>query len=151
MYEGRSRRFAVSSVSTTRDDQQPDIADDIQSLSLSDGPPKLWTVGWETTVSLKTESSRAEEAGGSGSKQVSFDRSSMRYGTDTSFRALWSTQESSGAVERGVEKDAYSAVGGLDKQIAQIRDLIEIPLTRPELFRQFGQCPVFLRATPRMT
>lgn len=34
--------------------------------------------------------------------------------------------------------EAYSSVGGLDKQIAQIRDLIEIPLTRPELFRYFG-------------
>lgn len=30
-------------------------------------------------------------------------------------------------------------MGGLDKQIAQIRDLIEIPLTRPELFRHFGE------------
>ncbi|PIL34827.1 transporter [Ganoderma sinense ZZ0214-1] len=118
-YEGRSRRFAISSVSTIHeDDQQPDIADDIQSLSLSDSPPKLWTVGWETTVSLETESSNAEEARQSGSKE-----------------------ESSGAVERGVEQDAYSAVGGLDKQIAQIRDLIEIPLTRPELFRQFGLKP----------
>lgn len=35
-------------------------------------------------------------------------------------------------------KDAYNAVGGLDKQITQVRDLIEIPLTRPELFRHFG-------------
>ena len=42
------------------------------------------------------------------------------------------------AVERCVEKDAYASVGGLDKQITEIRDLIEIPLTRPELFRQFG-------------
>lgn len=32
----------------------------------------------------------------------------------------------------------YSSVGGLDKQIEQIRDLIEIPLTRPDLFRHFG-------------
>ncbi|KAM5541224.1 hypothetical protein V8D89_005153 [Ganoderma adspersum] len=119
IYEGKSRRFAISSVSTTHEvDQPPDIADYIQSLSLSDGPPKLWTVGWETTVSLETESSKAEEDRHSGSKQ-----------------------ESRGAVERGVEKDAYSAVGGLDKQIAQIRDLIEIPLTRPELFRQFGLKP----------
>ncbi|KAF8531969.1 AAA family ATPase [Gautieria morchelliformis] len=33
---------------------------------------------------------------------------------------------------------AYDSIGGLDKQIAQIRDLIEIPLTRPDLFRHFG-------------
>ena len=35
--------------------------------------------------------------------------------------------------------DAYTSVGGLDKQIAQIRDLLEIPLTRPDLFRYFGK------------
>lgn len=50
--------------------------------------------------------------------------------------------------------DAYTAVGGLDEQIAQIRDLIEIPFRRPELFRHFREsqslsgndCPV--RACP---
>ncbi|KAG6853114.1 hypothetical protein C0991_006804 [Blastosporella zonata] len=36
---------------------------------------------------------------------------------------------------------AYSSVGGLNKQIQQIRDLLEIPLTRPELFRYFGLKP----------
>ncbi|KAI0662110.1 AAA family ATPase [Cubamyces menziesii] len=101
VYEGRTRRFAVTSVSTQSEaDGGADLAASIQSLSLSDAaPPKLWTVGWETTV-------------GAGH-----------------------------AVERGVSADAYASVGGLDKQIAQIRDLIEIPLTRPELFRQFGLKP----------
>ncbi len=37
-----------------------------------------------------------------------------------------------------MKSDAYASVGGLDEQIAQIRDLIEIPLRRPELFRHFG-------------
>ncbi|RPD56727.1 AAA family ATPase [Lentinus tigrinus ALCF2SS1-7] len=100
VYEGKTRRFTLSSVSTGREaEEDPDIADKIQSLSLSDAPPKLWTVGWETTV------------------------------------------EADRAIQHSVEKDAYSSVGGLDKQIAQIRDLIEIPLTRPELFRQFGLKP----------
>ena len=36
-------------------------------------------------------------------------------------------------------KDAYSSVGGLNKQIDEIRDLLEIPLTRPDLFRYFGE------------
>ena len=39
-------------------------------------------------------------------------------------------------------KDTYSSVGGLNKQIEEIRDLLEIPLTRPELFRYFGEWPV---------
>jgi AAA family ATPase len=36
-------------------------------------------------------------------------------------------------------KDAYSSVGGLNKQIEEIRDLLEIPLARPDLFRYFGE------------
>ncbi|TEB27411.1 AAA-domain-containing protein [Coprinellus micaceus] len=32
----------------------------------------------------------------------------------------------------------YSSIGGLSKQIEEIRDLLEIPLTRPEFFRHFG-------------
>ena len=35
-------------------------------------------------------------------------------------------------------KEAYSSVGGLNKQIEAIRDLLEIPLQRPELFSYFG-------------
>lgn len=34
--------------------------------------------------------------------------------------------------------EAYATVGGLDKTIEQIRDLIEIPLIRPQLFAHFG-------------
>ncbi|KAI0738851.1 AAA family ATPase [Daedaleopsis nitida] len=115
LYEGRTRRFNVASVSTTREAaHDTDIADEIQSLSLSDSPPKLWSVDWETTVILDSE----------GSKAVAEEH-----------------KTSDRAIEHGVEKDAYASVGGLDKQIAQIRDLIEIPLNRPELFRQFGLKP----------
>ena len=32
-------------------------------------------------------------------------------------------------------KDPYLSVGGLNKQIEENRDLLEIPLTRPDLFR----------------
>lgn len=41
-------------------------------------------------------------------------------------------------IRKSSVSDAYTSVGGLDKQIAQIRDLLEIPLTRPDLFRHFG-------------
>ena len=37
--------------------------------------------------------------------------------------------------------DPYAVVGGLTSQIAEIRDLIEIPLTRPELFKAYGLKP----------
>jgi AAA family ATPase len=42
-------------------------------------------------------------------------------------------------------KDAYSSVGGLNKQIEEIRDLLDIPLTRPELFRYFGEWSILQR------
>lgn len=35
----------------------------------------------------------------------------------------------------------YDAVGGLDAQVEQIRDLVELPLTRPELYSHFGLAP----------
>lgn len=44
---------------------------------------------------------------------------------------------SAGSALLSTAHDGYASVGGLEKQIAQIRDLIEIPLTRPDLFRHF--------------
>jgi len=41
--------------------------------------------------------------------------------------------------EKTTPSDAYATVGGLNKTIAEIRDLIEVPLTRPELFAHFGE------------
>ena len=35
----------------------------------------------------------------------------------------------------------YEAVGGLDRHIAQIRELVELPLTRPDLYSHFGLTP----------
>lgn len=35
----------------------------------------------------------------------------------------------------------YDIVGGLDAQVEQIRDLVELPLTRPELYSHFGNGP----------
>ncbi|KAF7299177.1 AAA family ATPase [Mycena indigotica] len=44
-------------------------------------------------------------------------------------------------LEQGSTETGYESVGGLGKQISEIRDLLEIPLTRPELFRHFGLKP----------
>jgi len=45
---------------------------------------------------------------------------------------------------RAMGPGAYTSIGGLDNQIAQIRDLLEIPLTRPDLFRHFGKLLPFV-------
>lgn len=37
--------------------------------------------------------------------------------------------------------DAYAGLGGLDEQIAKIREMIELPIRRPELFAELGLEP----------
>ncbi|KZT12250.1 AAA family ATPase [Laetiporus sulphureus 93-53] len=117
VYEGNTRRFCVSSVSPGRGasaGEEDELAGSLRSMSLD--ASKLWIVDWETEVYL--------------------DRHSSETGPEGSANKL-----ATHGVESATGTDAYAAVGGLDKQIAQIRDLIEIPLTRPELFRHFGLKP----------
>ncbi|KAH9831440.1 AAA family ATPase [Rhodofomes roseus] len=114
-YEGRRRRFAVSAVNAEGEDGRAgDLTESLAVLSLSkERKPRLWTVDWNVTVRLERDDDNADTA-----------KTGLGKG-----------------IERNVDPNAYAAVGGLDKQIAQIRDLIEIPLTRPELFRRFGLKP----------
>ncbi|BBD71976.1 nucleotidase [Sulfodiicoccus acidiphilus] len=49
-------------------------------------------------------------------------------------------------VVRGMEVEEkpnvrYTDIGGLEEQIGQIREVVELPLTRPELFREIGVDP----------
>lgn len=39
------------------------------------------------------------------------------------------------------ELRGYEAIGGMEAQIEQIRELVEWPLTRPELYNHFGESP----------
>jgi AAA family ATPase len=48
-------------------------------------------------------------------------------------------QLDAGVIDKSQSAEAYTAVGGLDKQIAQIRDLIDIPFRRPDLFFHFRE------------
>lgn len=48
------------------------------------------------------------------------------------------TPATDGGGGAAVDHAAYRALGGLDAQIAAIRTLVELPLTRPELFRHYG-------------
>ncbi|GJJ08821.1 hypothetical protein Clacol_003040 [Clathrus columnatus] len=72
--------------------------------------------------------------------------SSMSLNRDRAWSVSWNTQvlikESETKPILPVEMpSAYSTIGGLDKQISIIRDLIEIPLIKPELFHHFGLKP----------
>lgn len=56
-YEGRCRRFAVSSVSTfkeTQTNQIENLTADLSQLNLANSR-KLWTVGWDTVVTVIDE------------------------------------------------------------------------------------------------
>ncbi|KAH8082458.1 AAA family ATPase [Cristinia sonorae] len=118
-YEGVSRRFKLVSVSAQLNndsDSAEELAYDLQKLDISRSS-NLWTVGWDTVVTILDTENAADDINSDTKKQ------------DTSL------------IQRSAGPDAYASVGGLDKQIAQVRDLIEIPLTRPELFRHFGLKP----------
>ena len=41
----------------------------------------------------------------------------------------------------GVPKVAYEDIGGLDEQIQKVREMIELPMKHPELFRKLGIAP----------
>ncbi|TCD65859.1 AAA+-type ATPase [Steccherinum ochraceum] len=118
-YEGVSRRFKVVSVSGTRhigSDPTDQLTENFEKLDINRSSD-LWTVGWGATVAIVD------------SQKIADDINTNIQNSDTSI------------IARSAGADAYASVGGLDKQIAQVRDLIEIPLTRPELFRHFGLKP----------
>ncbi|KIK98539.1 hypothetical protein PAXRUDRAFT_9477 [Paxillus rubicundulus Ve08.2h10] len=116
LYEGRQRRFSVESVSARpgTGDSVSSITEDVKSLSIY-SQPSLWTVGWDTSVNVLDN--------------VSDDQVDYPHKRDVE------------TIEKITLSDAYATIGGLDKTIAEIRDLIEIPLTRPELFTYFGLKP----------
>lgn len=53
-------------------------------------------------------------------------------------RAPASTALVSGTATPNGDLAGYEAIGGMDAQIEQIRELVEWPLTRPELYNHFG-------------
>ncbi|KAJ3853125.1 P-loop containing nucleoside triphosphate hydrolase protein [Lentinula lateritia] len=119
MYEGRPRRYCVISVATTNTTTSP-LETDIDEVSERFGSlgwksqPCIWTVSWDTVVTI-TENDH----------------------TDTGLPQKPDIE----ILEKQSEDDAYASVGGLDKQISEIKDLLEIPLTRPDLFRYFNLKP----------
>ncbi|KAK7060227.1 AAA+-type ATPase [Paramarasmius palmivorus] len=122
VYEGRRRRFTIASVSSQSSDApQGSVNDgvaslvaDIKNLGLNKDKARIWSVGWDVSVVLVDPTEDA--------KQLPHQKPEIE-------------------VLEKKEEDPYASVGGLSKQIAEIRDLLEIPLTRPDLFRKFGLKP----------
>ncbi|KAH8116823.1 AAA family ATPase [Phellopilus nigrolimitatus] len=114
-FEGCERVFTVTHISLdAKSANTGEITAALVSLSINSAAPALWTVGWDTQVLVDRYSDHANKS---------------------------KTASSVGSALESPSSDGYSSVGGLDKQISQIRDLIEIPLMRPDLFRHFGLKP----------
>lgn len=119
-YEGTVSLFEVNAVSPRSHDENTseDLVLQLQGLKI-DPAPQIWIVGWETTVVI-----------------LSADTLKPSVKVRTVFSPDITTHIRK--QNQLTDTDPYTAVGGLDKQISQIRDLIDLPLTRPDLFRHFG-------------
>ncbi|KAF8549749.1 AAA family ATPase [Imleria badia] len=114
LYEGQFRRFSIDSISVRppgTGDLVGSLTEEVKLMSFH-SQPLLWTTGWDTSVRVLENETRD-------------------YPHKLDIETL----------EQTTPSDAYATVGGLNKTIAEIRDLIEIPLTRPELFAHFGLKP----------
>jgi AAA family ATPase len=98
-----------------------DLAFQLERLEI-DLTPRIWTVGWDTAV-------------------VVLPADVLEPPESVKVRTIF-PPDACGLHQRKQNQltatDPYTAVGGLDKQISQIRDLVDIPLTRPDLFQHFG-------------
>lgn len=138
LYEGRARRFSIDSISVRppeTGDLVNSITEEVKSLSFH-SQPLLWTAGWDTSVCILENDT---------DHQVDYPHKVGCRGTlrtqDGEYDAYTCVpcQPDIETLEQTTPSDAYATVGGLNKTIAEIRDLIEIPLTRPELFAHFGE------------
>ncbi|EJD02417.1 AAA family ATPase [Fomitiporia mediterranea MF3/22] len=112
LYEGHERAFTVLCMSANSNaDEEDGLNSALGSMKIEASPPILWTANWDILVHIRQMDKGQPKKRGSTN------------GLDSPVM------------------DGYASVGGLDKQISQIRDLIEIPLTRPDLFRHFGLKP----------
>lgn len=147
-YEGVQRRFAVASITplknTGSEKTQGQDTKTLQSVDdrlvremrelAIDGPalqpqkqkrPTLWLVDWDVSVSVLP--AKPSTKGTIRTTEIQAAQEGHKPEVET--------------LPHCSKSDAYASVGGLNKQIEDIRDLIELPLTRPDLFEHFGLKP----------
>jgi AAA family ATPase len=99
----------------------------MKNLGLNKDKARIWSVGWDVTVALVDPTEDAKQLP---HQKVSYIKLLIFTPSRTRIQPEIEVLEK--------KEDPYASVGGLSKQIAEIRDLLEIPLTRPDLFRKFG-------------
>lgn len=91
--------------------------------------PRLYIIDWDTTVAIEDDVQVPE-----------LNPLSVKISHSPSFALSDDVDQLDvGVPDQPQGADAYTAVGGLDEQITQIRDLVDIPFRRPELFRHFRE------------
>ncbi|KAF6759197.1 AAA family ATPase [Ephemerocybe angulata] len=110
-FEGVQRLFTIASINSPATSNEDEVVADLSRLSLTQNA-QLWVTNWDTNVQITNSSPQPS-----------------------------SSQSPQDEVDKSTQLDGYTSVGGLSKQIEEITDLLEIPLTRPELFRHFGLKP----------
>ncbi|KAG8832218.1 AAA+-type ATPase [Serendipita sp. 399] len=114
-WEGSTVEIKVSKIQGTYPDSESSIESVLGTLSLGDNSanlPIVWRVGWNLRVDVVLPNVLTPQTGFSGE-----------------------------VLARDPLTSSYDSVGGLGPQIELIRDLIEIPLTRPSLFTHFNLKP----------
>ncbi|KAJ3769376.1 AAA family ATPase [Lentinula raphanica] len=115
IYEGKPRRYSVTAIGAAplSTTSIDDLSQSLEALEV-ESRPSIWTVGWDAVIQI-TEN---KQTNGGELQKCDVE-----------------------VLPKRTEDDAYASIGGLDKQIAEIKDLLEIPLTRPDLFRYFNLKP----------
>ncbi len=131
-YEGRILFFSIATVSSRKQTARApdsDISESLGALNMND-IARLYTVDWDTAVAIEDNVQAPE------SKPLTVNG----FPIPPSFVPSDNVDQLGvGAVGKPQGDGAYTAVGGLDEQIGQIRDLIELPFRRPDLFHHFRE------------
>lgn len=125
-------------------DIEDKLSHDITTLTLDQPKQQIWSVTWDCSVSIASDNSTDRETA---SHKVFMPCIFLHVIHLMISHADPRQPQIEMLAQRSI-RDSYSSVGGLNKQIEEIRDLLEIPLTRPELFRYFGEC--LLKATRKI-
>jgi AAA family ATPase len=136
-YEGRPRRFRVTKDAPV--DSVDRLAEKIGAIAVASSPissaTTVWSVGWDTTVHLHT----LDAPSSTPPAPVAFHTKKVfRHTTTQAFTLAEESQDPVEELPDEAADRAYTSVGGLDAQVAKVRQLLEVPLTRPELFAHYG-------------
>lgn len=124
------RLFSVATVSAREQntrDPDSDISESLDALTMN-VIARLYIVDWDTAIAIE------DTVQAPASKSLTVNDFPPSFASSDNVDQL-----DVGVVDKTQSVDAYTTVGGLDEQIAQIRDLIDIPFRRPDLFYHFRE------------